>query len=43
VITGLGLFVTKPTKRGAYIADFRGRRTSTDEAERGQAGDRCLL
>jgi len=32
--TGLGLFATKPIKRGGYIATYRGRRISTEEAER---------
>jgi SET domain-containing protein len=32
--TGLGLFATKVIKRAAYIATYRGRRLSTEEAER---------
>jgi SET domain-containing protein len=32
--TGLGLFATKPIKRAAYIASYRGRRISTEEADR---------
>jgi uncharacterized protein len=32
--TGLGLFATKLIKRGAYIATYRGRRISPEEAER---------
>jgi len=32
--TGLGLFATKPIKRAAYIATYRGQRISTEEAER---------
>ena len=36
--TGLGLFATKPIKRGAYIATYRGRRISTKEADRREAG-----
>jgi uncharacterized protein len=32
-VTGLGLFATKPIKRGAYIATYRGRRISTEEAD----------
>src|SRR3974390_2722253 len=32
--TGLGLFATKPIKRKAYIATYRGRRLSDAEAER---------
>jgi len=35
--TGLGLFATKPIKRGAYIATYRGRRISTEEARRREA------
>jgi uncharacterized protein len=30
--TGLGLFATKPIKRAAYIATYRGRRISSEEA-----------
>ena len=33
-VTGLGLFATKPIKRGVYIAAYRGRRITTDEADR---------
>jgi SET domain-containing protein len=36
-VTGLGLFATKPIKRGAYIATYRGRRISTEEADRREA------
>lgn len=32
--TGLGLFATRPIKRGGHIATYRGRRISTEEAER---------
>ena len=32
--TGLGLFATKTIKRAAYIATYRGRRISTEEAAR---------
>ena len=32
--TGLGLFATRPIKRGGYIATYRGRRISTEEAYR---------
>ncbi len=32
--TGLGLFATKVIKRSAYIATYRGRRMSTEEAEK---------
>src|SRR5258708_15484317 len=35
--TGLGLFATKPIKRGGHIATYRGRRIPTDEAERREA------
>lgn len=35
--TGLGLFATKPIKRGAYIATYRGPRISTKEADRREA------
>jgi uncharacterized protein len=31
--TGLGLFATKTIKKSAYIAAYRGRRISSDEAE----------
>ena len=33
-VTGLGLFATQPIKRGAYIATYRGRRITTEEADR---------
>jgi SET domain-containing protein len=36
-VTGLGLFATKPIKRGAYIAAYRGRRIITEEARRREA------
>ena len=35
--TGLGLFATKPVKRGAYIATYRGRIITTKEADRREA------
>jgi SET domain-containing protein len=35
--TGLGLFATKPIRRTAYIATYRGRRISTEEADRREA------
>jgi SET domain-containing protein len=35
--TGLGLFATKPIKRAAYIAAYRGRIISTEEADRREA------
>ena len=36
-VTGLGLFATKPIKRKAYIATYRGRRVSNEEADRLEA------
>jgi uncharacterized protein len=36
-LTGLGLFATKSIKRGAYIATYRGRRISNEEAARREA------
>jgi uncharacterized protein len=35
--TGLGLYATKPIKRAAYIATYRGPRISTEEADRREA------
>ena len=35
--TGLGMFATQPIKRGAYIATYRGRVISDEEAERREA------
>jgi SET domain-containing protein len=35
--TGLGLFATKPIKRRAYIATYRGRRIPNEEADRREA------
>ena len=35
--TGLGLFATRPIKRAAYIATYRGRRISTEDADRREA------
>jgi len=35
--TGLGLFATRPIKKGAYIATYRGRVISTEEADRREA------
>jgi len=35
--TGLGLFAKRPIKRGAYIAAYRGRVISTEEADRREA------
>lgn len=32
--TGLGLFATKPIKRAAYIATYRGPRITTEESDR---------
>ncbi len=43
-VTGLGLFATKPIKRGVHIAAYRGRRISTEEANRREArGARYLF
>ena len=36
-MTGLGLFATKPIKRGAYIATYRGRRITAAESDRREA------
>jgi SET domain-containing protein len=36
-VTGLGLFATKPIKRGFYIANYRGRCITTEEAGRREA------
>ena len=36
-VTGLGLFATRPIKRGVYIATYRGRRITTEEADRREA------
>ena len=36
-VTGLGLFATKPIKRGVSIATYRGRRSTTEEADRREA------
>ena len=42
--TGLGLFATKPIKRRAYIATYRGRRLTTEEADRLEArGSRYMF
>lgn len=35
--TGLGMFATRPIKRGAYIATYRGRVISSEEADRREA------
>jgi SET domain-containing protein len=35
--TGLGLFATRPIKRAVYIATYRGRRITTEEADRREA------
>jgi SET domain-containing protein len=35
--TGLGLFATRPIKRGAYIATYRGPRLTAKEADRREA------
>src|SRR5262249_17880610 len=36
-VTGLGLFATKPIKRGFYIATYRGRLITTAESDRREA------
>ena len=36
-MTGLGLFATRPIKRDAYIATYRGRRITTEESDRREA------
>ena len=36
-VTGLSLFATKPIKRGVHIAAYRGRRLTTEEADRREA------
>ena len=36
-VTGLGLLATKPIRRGAYIATYRGRRIATAESDRREA------
>ena len=42
--TGLGFFATKPIKRGAYIATYRGPRITNEEADRREArGARYLF
>ncbi len=33
-VTGLGLFATKPIRRAAYIATYRGPRVTAEEADR---------
>jgi uncharacterized protein len=35
-VTGLGLFATKPIEQGVYIATYRGRRITTEEADRSE-------
>ena len=43
-VTGLGLFATKLIKRAAYIATYRGRRISNEEAlEREQQGAKYMF
>lgn len=43
-LTGLGLFATKPIKRSVYIATYRGRRISAEEAARLEArGSRYMF
>jgi uncharacterized protein len=41
--TGLGLFATRPIARKAYIATYRGRIISTEEAERREARGACYM
>ena len=42
--TGLGLFATKPIKRRATIATYRGRRITTEQADRLEArGSRYMF
>lgn len=42
--TGFGLFATRSIKRAAYIATYRGRRISTEEAnERERGGGKYLF
>jgi SET domain-containing protein len=36
-VTGLGLFATKPIKRDAFIATYRGQRIPTEESDRREA------
>ena len=36
-VTGLGLFATKPIRRGAYIATYRGRLITSEESDRREA------
>jgi uncharacterized protein len=36
-VTGFGLFATRPIKRAAYIATYRGRVISAEEADRREA------
>src|SRR5438105_345740 len=35
--TGLGLFATDPIKKGAFIAEYKGRRVDNEEADRLEA------
>ena len=43
-VTGLGLFAMKLIKRGAYIATYRGRRLSSEEAgQRERRGGRYMF
>jgi SET domain-containing protein len=43
-LTGLGLFATKPIKRRAYIATYRGHRMTPEEADRLEArGSRYMF
>src|SRR5215472_8904735 len=41
--TGLGLFATAPIKKGAFIAEYKGRKLTTEQAEKLEArGNRYL-
>jgi len=41
--TGLGMFATKPIKRAAYIATYRGRRLTNEESDRLEARGAAYL
>jgi len=41
--TGLGLFATAPIKKGAFIVEYKGRKLTTEQADRLEArGNRYL-
>ena len=43
-MTGLGLFATRPIKRRARLAEYKGRRLTLEEAEKAEArGNRYLF